>query len=99
MWYAHKRTRGVSSAPSPGHATATQGASAQHGLEEDSMWDALLRWAKSVDEKDLSDEARHFADDAPGFMSMPMNGGEWKASLEIAFESGRRYEQIKIGGG
>lgn len=59
------------------------------------MWEALMRWAKGVDERDISDEASRFADEAPGIMSMPANVGEWKASLSIAFDVGRRLEQMR----
>lgn len=56
----------------------------------------LMKWAKAVDERDLSDEARHFAEDAPSIMPMPVNTPEWEASLTVAFEAGRMCERRGI---
>lgn len=58
-------------------------------------WNELIQWCKYVDERDLPDEARHFASDVWHIMSMPENYGEWKASLEIAFAAGMRFKQKK----
>ncbi len=56
----------------------------------------LMKWAKNVHERDISDEANHFASDAESIMSLPdgVDIGGWKASLEIAFEAGRMCEKF-----
>lgn len=53
------------------------------------QWKRLMQWAKQLDERDISDQARWFSTDAPGIMSLPTNQGEWAASLEVAFDAGR----------
>lgn len=56
-------------------------------------WKDLIELMRGLDLRDMSDDANRWADDesaAPA--AMPTNLGEWKASLVVAFEAGRRWE-------
>ena len=60
-------------------------------------WETLLHWSKRVDDRDMSDEAREWAESESKATSLPENTGSWKASMEIAFEAGRQYERLLRG--
>jgi hypothetical protein len=49
-----------------------------------------------LDERDISDEARRWASDESEERPdlVPSNTGEWQATMEIAFEAGRRYQAL-----
>lgn len=63
--------------------------------------DEALDWSSVIDEKDLSDAAREWADTdlelATQDNRVPESRGEMLAMLEVAFEAGRFY-QIRAGG-
>ncbi len=56
-------------------------------------WQRLRDGVKRLSDRDMSDEARRWADEEADVSPMPVNAGEWKASLEIAFEAGRMLER------
>lgn len=63
--------------------------------------DDTLRWSGQIDEKDISDAAREWADTdldlAVQDNRLPESKGEVLAMLEMAFEAGRFY-QSRAGG-
>lgn len=56
-------------------------------------WEELLEWARSVDERDLPDASRHWATDDSERSPMPVNKGEWQASIQMAFAAGMRWQE------
>lgn len=57
-------------------------------------WRELTTWSSTVSDRDVSDEAHRWADEEALAVAMPENIGEWKASLAMAFEAGRRLERM-----
>lgn len=58
-------------------------------------WEKLMRWSEHFDgSRDTSDEARRWAEEEALTTTAPENVGEWKASVETAFEAGRMYERL-----
>lgn len=58
-------------------------------------WTEFLEAMRSIDYRDLSDDANRWADDESVLTAVPENVGEWKASVAIAFEAGRRWERAR----
>lgn len=59
------------------------------------MWDRFFNRMRQLDERQISDEARRYAADETNISERPEDTGAWVASMEIAFEAGRRWEQIQ----
>lgn len=58
------------------------------------VFNELLEWAQSYDDRAVSDEAREWAETERGTAARPENDGEWLASMEAAFDAGRQYESL-----
>ena len=63
---------------------------------EELLWDDLLEWAQRYDDRSISDEASWWAEMEAEVTARPENDGEWKASMECAFDAGRQWERMKI---
>lgn len=53
-----------------------------------------LAWSTQVDEKDISDAAREWAEKEIEVTAFPEDKGALAGALEMAFEAGRFYQQI-----
>ena len=54
--------------------------------------DEVIDWATMVDEKDISDAARQWAENEVSVTAFPENKGTLLGMLEMAFEAGRLYQ-------
>ena len=61
---------------------------------KDYLWPALLEWAERYDDRQISDEARLWADTETGVVARPENDGAWRASMEVSFDAGRQFERL-----
>lgn len=58
-------------------------------------WSDFLRDMQRVDDRDIHDDARAWANVETGVTAMPDNIGEWQASLEMAFHAGMAWATRK----
>lgn len=64
-------------------------------MEKNVAFDIMIQYmGERYDDRSVSDEARRFAEIESGITARPENDGEWKASIEAAFDAGRKYEQL-----
>lgn len=54
-------------------------------------WEDLRAWSKRVDDRDMPDAARHWAQAEREYAAMPKEPGEWVASMEMAFAAGMQW--------
>ena len=63
-------------------------------------WRKFVEEMRCLDPRDLADAARWWAaEEAKRSDLMPTNEGEWCATMEAAFEAGRRYGVIETAQG
>ncbi len=58
-------------------------------------WSAFFNAMRQLDQRQISDEARYYATDETHVSELPESKGAWMASMEAAFEAGRRWERLK----
>ena len=58
------------------------------------VWDKFYQRMRKLDFREISDEARYYSSDESRSVEMPDSTGAWRASLEAAFEAGRRWERF-----
>ena len=57
------------------------------------IWEAFWNRMRKLDDRQISDEAKWWSSDESTITELPDTKGAWLASMEIAFEAGRRWER------
>lgn len=60
-------------------------------------WRDFWGMMRRLDDREVSDEARGWARHETEIVDQPADKGAWLASMEIAFEAGRRWERKQRG--
>lgn len=63
-------------------------------MKIDAIWTAMEAWSSRYDDREVSDEARAWAEMERKKTPRPENDGEWLASMETSFDAGRQFERL-----